>query len=277
VTPSPTSFQRELLLATARHLPPSPSTLQLVDVGGLAAEVLAALRPDIAALPVAADAESWPLAEASADAVITLDTALSADFLRQALAVLRPGGRLIAVASEGHARANIVQTLEAAGFVRILVEPALDAHIGLLMRGEKPHQTEDTLARVEQVARRDAALTSFATYPGRYVYLLVRQMPNKPVWAMRPDEAIRWQAAALDHANRPVLLAFSGLPKAVSFMQPAVLSGQIAGVNKVAKFSRATAQSWTLEALLNPPADILDEATVHFIEIDPTSAEASDE
>ncbi len=268
---------RLLLLATANHLPPSPSTLQLVDVGGQAAAVLAGLRQDIAALAVMAEADVWPLADDSADAVVALDTPLTPDFLRRSLAALRPGGRLMVVTPEGRASAAIVQTLEAAGFVRILVEPALEDGRGLLVRGEKPHATADTLARVGQVAGRDAALTDFATYPGRYVYLLVRQTPNKPVWALRPGERVAWQAAALQSADGPLLLAFSGLPRAVSFMQPAVLAGQIAGVNKVAKFSRATAQTWTTGALLNPPPDALAAHTVLFVDIDPATAEAPDE
>ena len=270
-------LRRDLLWAAAKHLPPSPSTLQLVDVGGLAAGVLAELRQDLAALPVQTDAEAWPCADDSADAVLGLDTPLTPPFLRRALAVLRPGGRLIVVMSQGRASAAVVQTLEAAGFVRILVEPALNSGVGLLVRGEKPHQTADTLARVAQVAVRDAALTDFAAYPGRYVYLLVRQMPNKPAWALRPDEPVTWQAAALDSAEGPVLLAFSGLPRAVGFMQPAVLGGQIAGVNKVAKFSRAAAQAWESHALLNPPPHILDGRALVFVAVDPATAEASDE
>ena len=270
-------LRRDLLFAAAKHLPPSPSTLQLLDVGGLAAGVLAELRQDIAALPVEANAETWALPDNSADAVITLGTPLTSAFLGRSLAVLRPGGRLIAVTAEGRASAVIVQALESAGFVRILVEPALANRVGLLMRGEKPHQTADTLARVAQVAVRDAALTDFATYPGRYVFLLVRQTPNKPAWALRSDEAVTWQAAALDRPDGPLLLAFSGLPRGVSFMQPAVLGGQIAGVNKVAKFSRATAQTWESRALLNPPPDVLNGQVVRFIDVDPATAEAPNE
>ena len=54
-------------------------------------------------------------------------------------------------------------------------------------------------------------------------------------------------------AGDPLLLAFSSLPNAVAFMQPAVIAGTIKDVNKVAKFSRATAQDWRV--LINPALD----------------------
>jgi hypothetical protein len=267
----------DLLVAAAKHLPPSPSTLQLVDVGGVAAEPLRSLRQDIAAQTVDAGAASWPVQPDTADAVMSLDVPPTPAFLARALAVLRPGGRLMMIASTGAASAAYVRVLEKVGFTRILVEPLLADGVGLLMRGEKPHTTDDTLVRVEGVAERDDAYTDFAHYNGRYVYLLVRQTPNKPVWALRPGEAIRWEAVALTGDAGPVVLAFSGLPRAVGFMQPAVLAGRIAGVNKVAKFSRATAQTWTHSALLNPPPDVLDGGALTFIGVDPATAEAPDE
>lgn len=269
-------LRRALLLATARHLPPSPSTLQLADLSG-AASVLTELRQDIAAHPVDATGATWSLDEDSMDAVVALDTGLPDDLLRRAIAVLRPGGRLIVVGAGGEVSAQAVRTLEDAGYTRILVEPALEDGTGTLLRGEKPHRTTDTLARVASVSGRDAGMTDLSRYAGRYVYLLVWQTPNKPVWRLQPGEAVRWQAAALQDDDGPVLLAFSGLPRAVNFMQPAVLKGQIGGVNKVAKFKRETAAGWPLRAVLNPDAVMLDDRALAFVDIDPTTAEAADE
>ena len=113
----------------------------------------------------------------------------------------------------------------------------------------------------------------FADYRGKYVYLLVTQTPNKPVWTLEAGEVIQWQAVTLDGA----LLAFSSLPKAVGFMQPAVLAGRIHDVNKVGKFSVATARTWTQPVLLNPASDVLENGTVGRIEVDATTAEAPDE
>src|SRR5690606_2627477 len=109
----------------------------------------------------------------------------------------------------------------------------------------------------------------FADYRGRYVYLLVTQIPNKPGWTLQAGEAIQWQAVTLDDA----LLAFSSLPKAVGFMQPAVLAGRIQDVNKVGKFSVATAQTWTQPVLLNPESDVLEGGTVGRIDVDASTAE----
>ncbi len=58
-------------------------------------------------------------------------------------------------------------------------------------------------------------------------------------------------------------------------MQPAVIAGRIKDVNKVAKFSRATAQDW--HVLINPALDLLDRREVVFVSIDPTLAETPDE
>lgn len=275
--PEDEKLRQALLHVGVKHLPPSPSTLQLVDVDGAAQATLTGIRQDLACHAVAADADPWPVEAGRMDAVMALDVTLTRGLLRRALAALRPGGRLIVLATAGEASADLLRTLETAGYVRILVEPALDDGRGVLLRGEKAHTTADTLARVEGVARRDDALTDFAAYPGRYVYLLVQQTPNKPVWALRPDERVTWRAAALEGDDGPVLLAFSGLPRAVGFMQPAVLKGQVAGVNKVGKFSRVTAQGWTARALLNPPADVLDVGGLTFVDVDPATAEAPDE
>lgn len=256
--------ERRLVEAMAKHLPPSASTLRLLDVNGAAGEILRERRPDVAVVDASA--------ENSLDAVVAYGGALSDERLRALLVALRPGGRLIAVEPEGEPSAALVRRLEKAGYTRILVEEMLlaDAVVGsVLWRGEKPHTTGDTLARIESVAACDDA------FRRRYVHLLVRQTPNKPVWALKPGEAVAWAAVALANDGEPVLLAFSSLPKAVAFMQPAVVSGRVRDVNKVAKFSRAAAEGWKL--LVNPALDALDGGALVMLPVDPALAETPDE
>lgn len=248
-----------------KHLPPSASTLRLLDVGGNTGDALAARRADIAVVSISAD-------ENSVDAVVAYAVALNDALLADLLRALRPGGRLVVIDPQGEASGEHVKRLEAAGYTRILVEELLsDTSVGLLMRGEKPHVTDDTLARVQGVA----ALDNGVAFRGRYVHLLIRQMPNKPIWALKPGETVTWQAVAVADGNAPRLLAFSSLPNAVAFMQPAVVAGTIKDVNKVAKFSRATAQAWTL--LVNPPLEALDGRQIVLVPIDSALAETPDE
>src|SRR5690606_5851527 len=142
---------------------------------------------------------------------------------------------------------------------------------GVLMRGEKPHVTGDTLARIQQVAQNDGDSLDLANFKGRYVHLLVVQTPNKPVWHLEEGEPVAWEALAMmnEEDDTPQLIAFSSLPKAVGFMQPAVIAGHISGINKVGKFSKATATGWTLPVLLNPPPQILTDARITTVSIDP--------
>ncbi len=167
--------------ALIKHLPPSASTLRLLDVSGSLGASLLALRSDLALV----DADDL-------DAVVAEAVSLTDANLRRLLARLRPGGRLIAIDPQGEASAEWVRRLETAGYTRILVEELLPS--GVLLRGEKPHLTDDTLARIQSVAALDAAQAEFR---GRYVHLLIRQTPNKPVWALKPDDQITWQAVAL--------------------------------------------------------------------------------
>ncbi len=94
------------------------------------------------------------------------------------------------------------------------------------------------------------------------------------MWALAPGESVDWQALALTEGGSPALLAFSSLPRAVAFMQPAVLAGSIRDVNKVGKFSRAAAD-WRV--LINPPVEILSGREILLVPVDPARAEASDE
>ena len=158
-----------------------------------------------------------------------------------------------------------------------LYKSAKNAGIKPIIGCEVYFTTDDTLARVRAAADKDAHALDPAAYTGRYIHLLIRQTPNKPAWALRDGETVTWEAVALGQGDEGVLLAFSSLPKAVSFMQPAVLRGAIVGVSKVAKFSRETAAGWLHRLLLNPDVSVLDGRGVTFVPIDPASAETPDE
>ncbi len=246
-----------------KHLPPSASILHLLDVTGRVGDSIARQRADVDVLVGVVAFEN------SVDAVVLYDAALDPDLLGFALLALRPGGRLIAVDPSGEPSAERVRLLEGAGYTRILVEEMLPD--GALLRGEKPHVTEDTQARIQSVAARDAG----EEFTGRYIHLLVQQTPNKPVWVLQPGEVIEWRALALADDGDPLLLAFSSLPNAVAFMRPAVLDGAITGVNKVAKFSRAAAQKWRL--WINPPLEALAGREIVYVPVDAALAESPDE
>ncbi|MFP4324242.1 MAG: class I SAM-dependent methyltransferase [Anaerolineales bacterium] len=236
------------------------------------------------------------------------------DMLAEALRVLRPGGRLILVnpvrqrtilrapaalrrgpvaaldmalwrffvqAIGGVDTAGMAEDLRAAGFARILSEPIMDGWT-ILTRGEKPYA--DDLSTMERVAvgAGDAAASgellrgeALQAAPGRYVHLLIRQEPNKPAWKLAPDEVITWHAAARG-GEPPAALGFSSLPKAVAFMQAAVMAGTVRDVSKVAKFQKAVAAAWDFPIWLNPEPEAL-AGPVAWLAIDPASAEAPDE
>jgi hypothetical protein len=222
-------------------------------------------------------------------------------FLAEAMRVLRPGGRLIlldplaqryplrALAHVRMPRAAISvllwhgvsrmyprltleymsETLISTGFARVLAERAVEGW-GVLSRGEKPYPDLSTVERIALVASTDVAVQDLqivdsAALPefgrGRFVFLLIRQTPDKPPWAIQSGDVIRWDAAMVtDKAanNRPLLLAFTSLPKAVAFMQPAVTSGLFKGINinKVGKFDKAITPHWATDVLLNPPFEM---------------------
>lgn len=270
-----------LIEAMAKHLPPSASQLRLLDVNGEAGEILRGLRDDLEIVQVSGDVTQWQdLADSSVDSVVAFEYVLNDAFLDAAMRVMRPGGRLIVVNSRGEVSAIPGNRLEETGYTRILVETAVECPLptGVLMRGEKPHTTVDTLERIQQVAGNEGDSLDLSNFKGRYVHLLVTQTPNKPVWQLEDGEAVHWEALALIGEDEiPTLIAFSSLPKAVGFMQPAVMAGQISDINKVAKFSKVTAATWTQPVLLNPPPDVLSNARTITLTIDPATAEKSDE
>ena len=269
--------QRHFVAVMAKHLPPSASTLRLLDLDGSSGEMLAESRGDLRSFHIEpASLISSPIKSNSVDAVVAYDIDLSDAVLQSLHAALRPGGRLIALQSRGSVSEEHPRLLTENGYIRILVEPALDG-LGVLLRGEKPHLTADTVERVQSVARADENALDLAQYRGRYLHLLIQQQPNKPAWKLRPEDKITWRAVAVEGAQSPVLLAFSSLPKAVAFMQPTVLAGRLADINKVGKFSRATVAAWAWDAVLNPTLESLSSARFTAVEIDPATAEAPDE
>lgn len=266
----------DFILALARHLPPSAATLRLLDIGGVAGALLSAERADLSIETASLLLEHWDYAENSFDAVVAYDFLLKPATLTLILRLMRVGGRFILVQPLGKVSETYVQTLESVGYVRILVEEAVKG-MGVLIRGEKAHTEASTLARVQTVAERDADSLDLTQYTGRYIHLLIQQSPNKPVWRMRPDDVLTWQAVTMQDGEESKLLAFTSLPKAVRLMQAAVLQGLIRDVNKVGKFTKATALTWTIPILLNPTIEALQGALIQSMPIDPQSAEKSDE
>lgn len=270
-------LQSHFVAVMAKHLPPSSSTMQLLDLDGRSGPMLAQSRADLQLRHIAPlDLSQRVVAPGSVDAIVAYDVVLSAPLLEASLDALRAGGRLIAVHSRGSASESHLRKLRDRGFVRILIEPALD-ELGVLIRGEKPHIVADTLERVQSVAQADADSLDRSQYKGRYIHLLIQQRPNSPIWKRDNSVAISWRAAAIQRAPLPALLGFSSLPKAVGFMQPAVLAGHIKDINKVGKFSLATAQSWRWDLIMNPTLESIDGVALAFIDIDPATAEAPDE
>ncbi len=269
--------QRLLIEAMVKHLPPSGVSLRLVDVGGYVGEILTEMRADLDIVLTPGRYDSWQLAPDSLDAVTAYDCQPDEMLLAMALFALRPGGRLIMLNPNGTPDNSLVKLLEDAGYTRILVEPPIElpAPIGVLMRGEKPHTQERTVDRVKQVAARDDQPA--ARRSGRYVHLLIRQKPDKPAWKLKPGEQIQWLAVAVQGEGEVVALAFSSLPKAVEFMQPAVVGGHIKDVTKVAKFSWETARAWPFPIMLNPSDEILETHSLALLPIDPDTAETPDE
>ena len=270
-------IQRHFVAVMAKHLPPSGSTLRLLDLDGQSGELLARSRADLDIRHIPASS----LCEVGAapsifDAVVAYDLDLGDALLVSCLTALREGGRFIALQSRGEVSEDHLRRLRDHGYARILVEPALD-ELGVLIRGEKPHARAEPMARIQSVARADADSLALEQFSGRYIHLLIQQRPNKPVWNLTPGEVIAWRAAAIRRDSKPALLGFTSLPKAVAFMQPAVLQGCIADINKVGKFSVETVRRCQWRIRLNPTFESLQGESLHFFDVDPALAEAPDE
>jgi hypothetical protein len=94
---------------------------------------------------------------------------------------------------------------------------------------------------------------------------------------MGPDEPVTWEAAAVAADQGVALLAFTALPRAVGFMQTAILEGTLSGITRVARFSRAAARAWEQSAWLNPPPSVLRGRSVVFLPVDRATVESPGE
>lgn len=206
----------------AKHLPPSAGATRVWVVGG---------QPD---LPPGVDLRPTP--EPNLDAVVGwADPARLPDLA----ALLRPGGRL--VLAHPAPATSLLAALQTAGLIHALVE---EHPTGTLYRAERPPHG-DSVERVRTLNH-----TGPATSP--FVFLLVRQTPNKPAWKLTPTDTLVWEAATLHHPGQTELLAFTSLTRAVGFMQAAILNRWLTGVNKVGKFPAALAATWPHALCLNP-------------------------
>lgn len=186
---------------------------------------------------------------------------------------LRPGGRLI-LAHAAPAE-ELLAALTSAGFIHCLVEPFEN---GLtLYRGEKPRAgsplSTGAHIKVASVPEERASATPF-------IFLLITQTPNKPVWKLAPDEKLEWRAACgRDPLTEQIsLLAFSSLVKAVAFMQKAVLAQWLAGINKVGQFRAEVAPTWDAPLTLNPEFEtVRGWATAPPLSVDPQVAITGEE
>lgn len=262
----PSSLTRSFIEALGKHLPQETARLRLADVQSRAGLVLGETRPDLEIIPVPRRVDDWSLAPDSVDVLTAYDMGLSQAFLRATRTALRPGGRLIVVNPRGEATPKLVKLLEDAGFIHIFVEAALDQPrpVGVLVRGEKPGW---------KAAGRIMPEASPAVMPAekrqeRFVHLLISQKVS-----VENNNALVWQAAAVAGDDETVMLAFSSLAKAIQFMQPAVVTGRIQDVNKVAKFNWSVAKSWPHPFMLNPTDDILESYPAVFVPVDPATAE----
>ena len=271
-------MKAQMIGAMMKHLPPSASRMRILDLGGAAGMFLSTQREELVFESASLYVDHWTYEQDSQDAIVGYDLLLKADLLSAVLSALRPGGRFIVVQPLGTVEEFFVSTLESSGFTRILVEAALESGEGVLIRGEKPHTTEDTFVRVAQGAHRDPDSQNPAQFQGRYIYLLIQQTPNKPVWSLTPDDQIEWQAVVVhDEREKAQIIAFSSLPKAVQFMQPAVMQGLIVGVNKVGKFKKSVFESDEINWMINPMIDQIKNRPLSWVPVDVHVAEAPDE
>ncbi|GAB1422194.1 hypothetical protein MASR2M15_24100 [Anaerolineales bacterium] len=246
-----------------------------MDWGGASVEILQTLRPDLNL--IATDETAFTSLPAdSCDAVTILNITPSSTQFAAIYKCLRPGGRMIILQQFGEVDQATLTTLEKHHFTRILIEPTLENQ-GVLIRGEKRHEETDTLKRIESVAQKDISLIDWQNYQGRFVYLLIAQVPNIPVWRRKPEDVIEWQALAIQDQAQYIILAFSSFPRAVSFMQEKIQAGSPLIINKVAKFAVSTARNWPYSVLLNPEVFSFPDASMSWLGVDPATAEESDE
>ena len=219
-----------------------------------------------------------------------IDSVIASDmtFAVEAMMRLRPNGRAIFLLPNTAEAISetLVETLASAGFVRILMEAVLD-NTYVLVRGERPTEYTSTINRMATIAQTvsnaiEPLEPKQAAEQYRFLYLLVQQHP--PVRGWEQTAQTTWRAKTVRDAatDRVVLLAFTSLPKAVAFMQPAVLAGAIQNVNKLPRYDMDQFLKWGLPLIVNPTFERLSEDD-HFefqsppLEVDPFRAMKSNE
>lgn len=291
---NPDRHWRAALQEAVRHLPPSGATLRLLVLSDVAhtadqARLLRTLRPDIqlisglvdpsarnsraaslftagtAALQFAPD--RWPLPANGCDAILAHNQQPQTGFLNEARRVLRPGGRLIlldALPADVTNPERYARQLEQAGFARVFGE-RLSGSGWVISRGEKvapQHIIRRAGRPVPEATSQLLYGDSLRDLPVTSVFLLIRQTPVQPSWLLPAGTPIHWEALSIvdmeSGTGEHITLAFSALPTAVAWMQPAVRTGKIQGVTRIARFAKSTAITWPFALLLNPAAAIID-------------------
>ena len=274
----PDAIWRAALSELLRHLPPSGSALRLLYIGAPEqAAAVSARRADLD-LTVYDPRGGAPFQPEAGyyDAILAQGAQIGErePFLRAALAALRLGGRLIMLdaaadapapcagrqleIARGVTMAEMQQLLLRIGYVRVLVERLLDG-CAVLSRGERDYTQLSTLERIRRTAERDqtpdrasAPMDAAALQDalrGDFIFALIRQDAARPAWEAPPQS---WRALTLMEGEQVCLPIFSGLPKAVAFMQAAIKAGRFSGVNKIGKFHKRVAQELQVAFLLNP-------------------------
>ncbi len=269
----------------ARQLPPSGTNLQLLDISVVpeGRDFLAMHRPDVQIKLGDVTDLTYVANHPSYDAILAIGLALTIQQLSALHRWLRPGGRIIMFDQRFLTPTDAAHALTRVGFVRVLAERLPD---GILYRGEYPYDGNLSTQERVSIGAGPPSITGIISSSeieattGRYVLVLVRQTPNLPAWRLEPDTPVLWHLAALETEQHPTLvLAFSALPKAVAWMQHAVLNGFLPDIHKIVKFSKTTAAQWRLPLLLNPNFEqVLGLAkSVQFIVVDHQTAELADE
>ena len=105
-------IQGHFVAVMAKHLPPSGSTLRLLDLDGRSGSILSESRADLEYRHIAPlELPHADIAPGSLDAIVAYDVDLSDSMLIYCLEALRVGGRLIAVQSRGRASESHLRRL----------------------------------------------------------------------------------------------------------------------------------------------------------------------